>query len=180
MADVSLLKWVVLASALSGAAACISVEEMAVNGVGRADRIVVGSPHFDEAPAVSAPFNCPANALHLIGYESAQSGARAPLTIRTLIHPHNVPWSGIASPMLAEVSVRFAARMEGSVGDTLPLQEPWLALTDSTGRAVFDIPSGVYRVRFEALGFRGGAAIVRVRNSAGDSLRAFLDARPVC
>jgi hypothetical protein len=56
----------------------------------------------------------------------------------------------------------------------------YIGLTDSTGAARFTATAGVYRIKFLQLGHRGGEGIIRIRESAHDSLHAYLDQAAIC
>lgn len=146
----------------------------------RSERIVLYSPHFDEAPPLKRPFRCPAAAVHLIGFESPSmlEDRIAGLAIQVLEHPHG--HDNVAYRELRGTLIRLLSRSEGADWTPLPLEEPWVALTDSAGHARFSVPPGVYRVRFQLIGFREGTGVINVRSAAGDSLHAFMDAAAIC
>lgn len=81
---------------------------------------------------------------------------------------------------LSGVLIRLVFRAEGQEWTALPLREPWVALTDSVGYARFTVPPGVYRLRFQLIGFKEGTGVVNIRSAAGDSLHAYMDAAAIC
>ncbi len=158
--------------------ACAPIREVTPEHYGRAGRVVVVSPHFDEAPGVKGGFNCPWFAMQLIGYESSESSQRAPFLIRTLPRPHERNDS--PPPPLQGVSIRFVSRVSDSTSDTLPIAAPWIGITDEKGLAIFAPPPGVYKVKIMGLGYQGGEGVVRIRQFGQDSIQAYLAGTPIC
>jgi hypothetical protein len=145
----------------------------------RGELIVLYSPHFDAAPPVRSAFDCPAAAVHLIGFEGARSGdSTARVLIRTLRHPNarREPFDAV----LPQVMIRLVQRMGDPVAETLPLSPPWVLATDSSGYGQIIAPPGIYRVQFHRVGFRSGEGVLQLRPAAGDSLHVYMDAAAIC
>lgn len=151
-----------------------------LTGVGhRGERIVLASPHFDDPPPVISGLNCPAAPVYLIGFEGrAASRAATELTMRTLKHPNarRDPFEAA----LSDVLVRVVERIDDRETRLLPAAPPWVLITDSAGYGNLVVPSGVYRVQFQWIGYRPGIGTLQLRAADGDSLHVYMDAAAAC
>ena len=81
---------------------------------------------------------------------------------------------------LRAAMVFFTHKLTGDSTTALPQRNPYIALTDSGGTARFNTAAGVYRIKFQQLGYLGGEGIIRIRENARDSLHAYLDQSAIC
>jgi hypothetical protein len=143
----------------------------------RDDRVVVHSPHFDTPPPRRGPLRCPPMALSLFGFEEPLSSeSRSRLLVRVMRDLGDFP----GDPFVEGALVHFTERLDGDEVASLPLREPWAALTDSDGQVYLEVPPGIYRVEIRRIGFEGGEGVVRLRAGARDSLHAYLDEVRLC
>ena len=142
----------------------------------RQDRVVVYSPHFD-APALAwGVLSCPAGPLALYGFETETRDQPAELLVRVFgFFGDRRGGNPLHAAMLF-----LTHKLTSDSTIALPQRDPYIALTDSVGTARFNAAAGVYRVKFQQLGYLGGEGIIRIRESARDSLHAYLDQAAIC
>ncbi|HER19590.1 MAG TPA: hypothetical protein ENO14_00930 [Chromatiales bacterium] len=156
--------------------------------IGRENRVVVHSPHFDVPLPRWGGLSCPAGPLHLYGFEGAELESPPLLRVRVFIfdptrtRDHVVVGEGrdgdAQVPVRAMVQLTRRIEVDGDV--PLPAEPPWMELADETGLAVLAVPVGVYGIRFGHPGIGPDEGIIRVREAQGDSIRAYLIPGAIC
>jgi len=145
----------------------------------RSDRIVISSPHFDALPELSV--GCRGYIpLHLLGVPGGSvADSMGILTVKTAAYPRRDGLGARAAP-LGWTGIQFRTRIDGNEESELPPRGMWRASADSSGSAQFRVPAGVYRIRFQLIGYRGGEGVIRVRAGGADILLAYLTESVMC
>ena len=142
----------------------------------REARVVVYSPHVDAWAPAWGVLSCPAGPLALHGFETETRDLPAELLVRVFgFSADRRGGNPLHTAMLA-----LTHKLTSDSTIALPQRNPYIALTDSVGAARFRAAAGVYRIKFLQIGYRGGEGVIRIRESARDSLHAYLDQAAIC
>jgi hypothetical protein len=150
--------------------------------------IVVFSPHFDEPIPPGGALNCPTGPMHLYGFEGDEIEGESSFRVRvfnydpTSLDEYVFPVDGsVRKPLLPiEATVLLTRRFDGGTEAEMPQGTIWRQSADSTGLAVFEVPPGVYAIRFQFTGVRREEGVLRIREARSDSLHAYLIPGAIC